>query len=181
MKRLSILVTIIALLSFACEGPQGPPGLDGLNGLDGINADEGFVFEYELNFTAPDYSALLELPGDFNMLESDVMLVYFLWEVTDENVEVWRQLPQTLYLNEGILEYNFDWTRFDANVFLDGTVNFDMLGADFTDNWIARVVVVPGQFTGRTDLDYSDYNQVKAFFNLSDSKLASRDYQKRPN
>ena len=184
MKRLSILVSIIAILSFSCEGPPGPQGFDGFDGrdgLDGLNGEESFVFEYELSFTAPDYSVLLELPTDFTMLDSDVMLVYFLWEVTENNTEVWRQLPQTLYLNEGILGYNYDWTQFDASVFLDGTVNFDILGADLTDNWIARVVVVPGQFSGRTDLDYSDYSQVKAFYDLPDSKLAKPGYTKRPN
>ncbi|MEO1254127.1 MAG: hypothetical protein AAFY41_04445, partial [Bacteroidota bacterium] len=139
MKRL-VIPFLIAFSIFACEGPSGPPGPAGLEGLPG---EESFVFEYEFSFTAPDYSTLLELPSDFNMLESDVMLVYFLWEVTEENIEVWRAIPQTLYLTDGILEYNFDWTRFDASVFLDGTINLDMLGADFTDNWIARVVVVP--------------------------------------
>ncbi len=176
MKR-SIIPFLFILSLLACEGPQGPPGFDGLDGLPG---DEGFVFEYELNFTSPDYSALLELPTDFNMLDSDVILVYFLWEVTEDNVEVWRQLPQTLYFNDGILEYNYDWTKFDASVFLDGTVNLDGLGADLTDNWIARVVVVPALFSGRADIDYSDYNQVKAVYGLSDSKLANKNYQKRP-
>ncbi len=178
MKKVYILGLFVGLILSACRdgapGPQGPPGIDGLN------AEESFVFEYEFSFTAPDYAALLELPSSFTMLDSDVMLVYFLWDVID-GVEVWRSLPQTLFLADGVLQYNFDHTKFDANVFLDGTVNLDMLGADFTDNWIARVVVVPGQYyNGRSAIDFSDYNQVKALFNLSDSKLASESYSKRP-
>ena len=182
MKKLyTLLLTGIVL--FSCEGPPGPVGprgFDGLDGLDGLNGEEGFVFEYQFSFTAPDYGELLVLPEDFNMLESDVMLVYFLWEI-DEGVEIWRPLQQTLYIDEGIVSYNFDFTRFDASVFMDGTVNLDNLGADFTDNWIARVVVVPAQFGDRSTLDYSDYDAVKEFYNLSPSRLATENNVKRPN
>lgn len=184
MKKAYILLMLIGVGLFSCSepGPPGPPGFDGLDGLDGVDGEEGFVFEYEFSFTAPDYSVLLSLPNTFTMLDSDVMLVYLLWEVTDDGVEVWRALPQTLYFNDGILSYNYDFTKFDASVFLDGTVNFNGLGAIYTDNWIARVVVVPAQFaSGRAAIDYSDYNEVKEFFDLSPSKLATKEYGKKPD
>lgn len=181
MKRLYILLMIVAMGLSGCyynDGARGPRGYDGRDGIDGVDGEESFVFEYEFSFTAPDYSVILNLPNTFTMLDSDVALVYFLWEVTNDGVEVWRALPQTLYFNDGTLVYNYDFTKFDVSVFLDGTVNFDGLGANSTDNWIARVVVVPGQFAGR--IDYSDYEAVKEHFNLSPSKLASVNYQKRP-
>ncbi|MEP0987593.1 collagen-like protein [Ekhidna sp.] len=179
MKRLYILFAIIGLISFSCnQGIPGPTGRPGQDGLDGLNGEEGYVFEYEFSFTAPDYSILLNLPDDFVMLDSDVMLVYFLWDVTDDGTEVWRSLPQTLFFTDGMLQYNYDFTKFDANVFLDGTVNLNGLGADLTDNWIARVVVVPAQFSGR--IDYSNYEEVKAYFNLSPSILATKNYPTRP-
>lgn len=179
MKKLYILLLLtVGLVSLSCE--EGPPGPSGYDGLDGLNGQESFVFEYELSFTAPDYSVLLNLPEDFVMLDSDVMLVYFLWDVQD-GVEVWRALAQQLYFADGILAYNFDHTKFDANVFLDGTIDLDGLGADHTDNWLARVVVVPGQFSGgRTSLDLSDYDQVKKFFDLSPSQFETEGYVKRP-
>ena len=177
MKKIYTLLLLTGIGLSGCyydEGTRGPRGIDGIDGIDG---EESFVFEYELTFTAPDYSVLLNLPNTFTMLDSDVALVYFLWEVTDDGVEVWRALPQTLYFSDGTLVYNYDFTKFDVSVFLDGTVNFNGLGAIDTDNWIARVVVVPGQFAGR--IDYSDYNAVKKHFNLSPSKLATKNYQKR--
>lgn len=181
MKKLYILLSIVAMVSFGCqEYVPGPEGRPGYNGLDGINGEESYTFEYEVSFIAPDYSAVLELPSHFTMLESDVMLVYFLWDIQD-GVEIWRALPQTLYFADGVLAYNFDFTKFDASVFLDGTVDFDGLGADYTDNWIARVVVVPAQFVnGRTAIDFSDYDQVKEVLNLPTSKLAPADYRSRP-
>lgn len=182
MKGLSIIIIATLVVLSNCnfdEGPRGSRGDDGLDGIDGVNGDESFVFEYEFSFIAPDYSQLLLLPDDFTMLDSDVALVYFLWELEEDGTEVWRALPSTLYLNEGVLAYNFDFTKFDVSVFLDGTVNFNELGAIHTDNWIARVVVVPGQFTGRSGVDYKSYDAVKEHFNLSESKLAHKAYQKR--
>ncbi|NQZ77132.1 MAG: hypothetical protein HRT61_13690, partial [Ekhidna sp.] len=181
MKKLNTTLIVIVLGLSSCfydEGPRGPRGYDGLDGIDGVNGEESFVFEYELSFTAPDYSVLLNLPNDFQMLDSDVALVYFLWEINEDGLEIWRHLPQTLYFSYGALLYNYDFTKFDVSVFLDGTVNLNGLGADLTDNWIARVVVVPGQFAGR--LDYSDYDAVKDYYGLSPSKLAQKSYPKRP-
>ena len=185
MNRLYILITIIGLLSLSCTqnlpGPEGIQGAQGQDGLNGTNGTESFVFEYEFSFTAPEYSQLVSLPSDFNMLDSDIMLVFFLWDVTDDGLEVWRSLPQTLYFENGILNYNYDFTKYDANIFLDGTVNLNSLGAGHTDNWIARIVVVPGQFAnGRTSVDYTDYNQVKEMFDLSPSSLATENYPVRP-
>jgi len=180
MKKSFVLLFISSLFFLSCENERiGPAGRDGIDGLDG---EEGFVFEYEFSFTAPDYSAILNLPETFTMLDSDVALLYFLWEVTDGNVEIWRLLPQTLFLNDGVLQYNYDFTKFDTQVFMEGTVNLNDLGADFTDNWIARLVIVPAQFeNGRVSIDYSDYQQVKDFYNLSESKLAFKEYTKRFN
>ena len=184
MKKLSLVLLTLGLVFVSCEeGPRGPAGrdgFDGLDGLDGLDGEESFVFEYNLDFTAPEYSALLELPSTFNMLDSDVMLAFLLWEVAEDGTEIWRALPQTLYFEDGILEYNYDFTRFDASIFLDGTVNLDGLNSDYTDNWVARLVVVPGQFAGRSTLDHSDYNQVKEYYDLPPSKLATPAYTKRP-
>ncbi|WP_424963666.1 hypothetical protein [Ekhidna sp.] len=176
-----LLTALIGLSScYFDEGPRGPRGYDGRDGIDGVDGEEGYVFEYEFSFTAPDYSELLLLPDDFVMLDSDVMLVYFLWEVTEDGVEIWRSLPQTMYFSDGVLEYNYDFTKYDASVFLDGNINFDALGAAYTDNWIARVVVVPAQYGGRGGVDYSNYDEVKAYFGLSDTKLGTSGYVKRP-
>lgn len=185
MKKLyyPLFALAFTLLFSSCyfeEGPPGPRGYPGYDGIDGVDGEESFVFEYEFSFTAPDYGVILELPTGFEMLDSDVILVYFLWEVTNDGVEIWRALPQRFYFEDGVLEYNYDFTKYDASVFLDGNVNFDALGAEYTDNWIARVVVVPGQFSGRSTLDFSDYAAVKAYFKLSDSKLAKAGYTNRP-
>ena len=112
----------------------------------------GFVMEWEnVDFSASnDFSALLEFNEfGFEALESDVALVYLLWDV-DESTgdEIWRQLQQTLIIPEGILQYNYDFTRFDTSVFMDADFDLGVLGALDTDDWVVRVVVVPGEFVG---------------------------------
>jgi hypothetical protein len=155
------------------RGPQGPPGQDGQDGLDG---QEAFVFEYgDLTFSASnDYSLLLEFPDNFQMLESDKVLVYFLYSDPQvDEPDIWRLLPQTEFTNFGTLIYNYDFTMFDVILFLDANFDLDLLSAGFTDNWIARVVVVPGQLQNRTanPVDYKDYHAVMEYYNLSDQNI----------
>ena len=167
-------LSIFALFSSCVDegpiGPMGPQGPQGPAGNDGAPGESGYVFEYEdINFTASnDYAVLLEYPNDFEGLDSDVALVYFLWAVDDSGTEIWRQLPQTIFTEFGILQYNFDFTKFDVNLFLDADFNLDFLGAGDTDSWVARVVIVPGDFWNSGRIDFSDYHQVKEALGLPD-------------
>lgn len=155
------------------RGPQGPQGPAGQNGMDG---QEAFVFEYvDLTFSASnDYNLLLEFPDNFQMLESDKVLVYFLYsDPQADEPDIWRLLPQTEFTEFGTLIYNYDFTMFDVVLFLDANFDLNLLSAGFTDNWIARVVVVPGQLQSRTanPIDYTDYNAVMKYYNLSDQNI----------
>ncbi len=156
------------------RGPQGPAGQDGMDGQDG---QEAFVFEYvDLTFSASnEYSLILEFPGDFQMLESDKVLVYFLYSDPGAGeTDLWRLLPQTEFTDFGTLVYNYDFTMFDVALFLDANFDLNLLGASYTDNWIARVVVVPGQFiNGRTanPVDYNNYNAVMKYYNIEQENI----------
>ncbi len=119
-----ILMAAMALLT-ACVGE---PGLDGYDGLDGINGKDGVnilgsAFEIEGDFTAAnEYSLYFKFPNTIKVMESDVVLVYILWETmtgTDgKPLDVWRLLPQTVILKEGLLQYNYDFTKADVSVYL---------------------------------------------------------------
>jgi len=178
MKRFTNLIIItIGLLAYGCigdEGPQGPIGPEGPEGPQGPAGESGFVFEFEdINFTSPDYEVFLTYPNDFEGLDSDVALVYLLWGV--ENVdgvdlEIWRPLPQTIIDARGTLVYNFDLSKNDVRLFLEATYNLDDLQAIDTDNWIARVVVVPGDFWASSRIQdlLFEYNDLKEALNLPD-------------
>ncbi len=169
---LLLMVMISSCYTETIVGPAGPRGPQGPTGADGAAGENGYVFEWtDINFTASNnYEVVLEYPSDFEGLESDVALVYLLWDTyttnSGEEVEVWRALNQTILTEEGILMYKYDFGKYDARIFLEADYSLNMLGAIDTDNWIARVVVVPGDFWNSGRVDLSDYHAVKEMLGL---------------
>ena len=170
MLRNIFTLLIISGILISCEGPIGPPGptgQDGLDGLDGLNGEEAYTFEFTADFISPDFSVLYEFPSSFTMLDSDVALVYALWGEED-GLEIWRQLPQSIFTVDGLLQYNFDFTVVDVSVFMEADFDMDVLGANYTDDWLFRVVVIPAQFqNGRMANDFADYYEVVERFGLT--------------
>lgn len=161
MKRLLPLFTVFALVFTSCEGPQGPPGFDGLDGLDGeIIASSAFEIVIDFN-TVNDFE-YIEAYG-FNVLPSDVTLVYILWD-TQNGQDIWRLMPQTVYFGDDTnLVYNFDFTQDDVRFFLDGTTDFSTLDDVWTQDQVFRVVVVPAD-----NVDGIDVSDINAVMNLID-------------
>ena len=158
------LVFALALMS-SCIGEPGPPGRDGFDGQDGQDGESflGSVFEIEGDFTPQnDYTLYFQFPSNITVYDTDVVLVYILWDVVEGNsgnlLDVWRLLPQTVVLNEGVLQYNFDYTFADVQVFLEGTISFNSLLPAETDDQVFRIVVFPADFITQKGLDVSDFN-----------------------
>lgn len=153
MKNILSLISVFALLLTACEGEQGPPGFDGLDGLDGeIIASS--AFEIEVDFNTANNFEYIESYG-FNVLPSDVTLVYILWD-TINGQDIWRLMPQTITFDDGSLVYNFDFTQEDVRFFLDGTVDFNTLDDVWTQDQVFRVVVVPADNIGGINISNID-------------------------
>ena len=157
MKTIITAVLFSAAVLFtSCEGPMGPPGLDGLDGDTFI----GSIFEIEGDFTASnDYTLYFEFPANFEIYNSYVVLVYILWEQAN-GVDVWRLLPQTVVLNEGVLQYNFDYTVNDVQVFLEGTIDFNTLLPAEWQNQIFRIAVLPADFAKNQTVDLNNLNSI---------------------
>jgi len=184
MKKLSILFLPLLLFAvFACEGPVGPPGPQGQQGPKGDTGEPGVnilgtVFDIEADFNSEnEYSTLFTFPPDeIEVFESDVVLVYILWEVTEDSdgnpLPIWRLMPQTIFLEDGSFQYNFDHTYFDVSIFLDGVYDFSTLGSDWTQNQTFRVVVVPADFASANGrYDYSNYEATIQRFELDDTQV----------
>ena len=93
--------------------------------------------------------------NNIEVYESDVILVYLLEESVPGNggpIDVWSQLPQTYFLNQGTLLYTFDHTFLDVKIFLDGNFDLGTLGPAYTDDQVFRIAVVPSEF-GTTSID----------------------------
>ena len=159
MKRIISLIALFTLLFTACEGPPGPPGITGPPGQSLAST----AFEIEIDFVAPNYSFVE--PYGFEVLPTDVTLVYVLWETLDNGAEVWRLTPQTVIFDTGDdLVYNYDFTQTDVRFFLEGS-NLAGLGPEWTTNQVFRVVVIPADNVGR--VDYSDLNTVMQTYGIT--------------
>lgn len=169
MKTISRLMLIAAIAILAgCRGEQGPPGQDGLDGDSLL----GQVFEIEGDFLPEnDFRLYFDFPNSIEVFESDIVLVYILWEQAEGNngnvLDVWRLLPQTVILDEGILQYNFDFTFADVQIFLEGTIDFNDLLPGEALNQVFRIVVLPADFVLKHNLDIYDFNLMMKSLRIS--------------
>lgn len=181
MKKLNLFLGALATVFFiSCEGPQGPPGFDGFDGergpagQDGVNI-LGQVVDIEGTFTLEnDYSIFYEFPQSIEVFESDVVLVYILWGETEDSngelVDIWRLMPQTRILDQGLLQYNFDYTFFDVNIFLESDFDLATLQAGDTDNQVFRIAILPAEST-TGKLDTSNINSVMAHLGITEDSI----------
>lgn len=162
MKKItSILIIFAAAFIISCEGPMGPPGYDGDSFI-------GSVFEIQGDFNeGNEYSLFFEFPGNFEIYDSDVVLVYILWDISN-GTDIWRLMPQTVvlktiypdYPETDVLQYNYDYTVGDVQIFLEGTMDLSTLLPAETDNQIFRIVVLPADFVAKKSVDIFDYNSI---------------------
>ena len=187
------LLTILCLSIFAftsCSddgamGPQGPPGPEGPQGPAGADAEIGAVFDVEGDFTAENDYYLFVPYEDFTteeVFETDVVLVYLRTaqdgEADGEPVYVWRLLPQTYYVEGGTVQYNYDYTFFEVNIFLNSDLDFSTLGTEFTDNQVFRIAILPAGFAEEQAIDVSNYNEVMSELKIQEENIRQRNIKK---
>jgi hypothetical protein len=155
MKRIITFISVFALLLTSCSPEDGRDGA--------IIASSSF--EIVVDFGEANNYSFVE-PYGFEVLPSDVTLVYVLWE-TSGGQDIWRLMPQTVQFEDGSnLIYNYDFTQVDVNLFLDGTTDFEALGLEWIQNQVFRVVVVPADNVGRVDV--SDLDAVMAMYGIEE-------------
>lgn len=168
MKNLILFLALSSGLIFtSCTGDPGPPGPQGEPGVNIL----GQVFEVTVDFTpGNDFSRLIQFPSNVEVYESDVVMVYLLEDVVQGNggsIDVWSQLPQTFFVNQGTLVYNFDHTFLDVRLFLDGNFDLSTLGSAFTDDQTFRIAVVPSEFAS----DHMSMNELMRILNVDASQI----------
>lgn len=158
MKKLYPLLFLLSISLISCEGPVGPPGPPGPAGPageDGVGL-LGQVIEVQADLNSFNgFEYFVEIPGDIEIYETDVIAVYRLMDVF-EDTDVWEPLPQTLFRDSGILLYGFDYTLFDVRLFLDGTVDFGRLDPADTDDLIFRIAIIPADYAKSVDVTKMD-------------------------
>ena len=164
MKKATLFLgALLTLIFVSCEGPQGPPGYDGFDGQDGQDGINilGNVIDIEGDFTpGNNYSIFFEFPQTIEVFETDVVLVYLLWDQTQDSngqaVDIWRLMPQTRILDQGLLQYNYEHTFLDVNLFLEADFDLGTLLPGDTDNQVFRIAVVPAEKAAGSKIDRSN-------------------------
>ena len=168
-KRITLLLAFICMMVLqSCTVNENPQTQ---NPVDNDTISE--VIEVTTSFNAGNnYKRLITFNNP--IYTSDMVLVYHLYDVVN-GADVWRQMPQTYYLGtNGELDYNFDFTNYDVNIFLGANFDLNTLSSVWTQNQTFRIVIVPGYFGNKMAIDYSNYNAVVKTYNLDDSKIIKK-------
>ena len=187
MKKATLLfASFITLLFISCTGPEGPPGFDGYDGLDGADGQDGIdgeignVFDVVGDFTAENeyqiFVDFYETAPTLEVFENDVILIYILWDQTEDNdglpVDIWRLLRQTRILDQGLLQYNYDHTFLDAYIFLESDFDLNTLPTGDTDEQIFRIAVLPANLVAGSKMDKSNISTVMQTLGVEESTIS---------
>ena len=165
MKKFTLILAIIGMITLgSCSSDDKDTDTIGVT----------WEFSNNINYvSANNYRVTLNFP--FQIYTSDMVLMYRLAGV-ENGQDVWKQMPQTFYFNDGTLDfrYDFEFTTLKATTYLDG---FDLEGisTDFRTNQVLRVVVVPAAFGKTSKVDLSDYKAVVKAFKIDESKILKVD------
>lgn len=168
MKRIFLLLAIVtATFLSSCEGPHGVPGQDGTN----VEAE---VFELlNVNFNNdPQIGYNIYQSLNPQIYDSDVIMIYRLSGTIDPQTPIWQPIPRTLYLNQGELDYDFDFSKEDFTIYAGGNYNIATT-PNYITNQTFRIVIIPGYFSnkGTAAVDLNDYNAVIKAYHINDSKI----------
>lgn len=168
MKHLFLFLAVAGIISFSsCEGDQGIPGPPGEPG------PLSEVFELKnVNFTLNNQNQFTIFRDLTPMIfAADNILIYRMSSVVNPTTPVWQLIPRTLFLPQGELDYDFDFSRQDFTIYADGSYNLT-LTPQFLNNQTFRIVILPGFFSrSAIPVDLNDYNAVIKHFNINDKNV----------
>ena len=138
MKKITLFLVFIGMMTLqSCEVTEINDTVD--------NDTISEVFEVTTSFNSNNnYSRLVT----FNppIYSSDVVLVYHLYD-TVNGQDVWKLMPQTYYFSDGgELDFNFDYTRYNVNIFLSANFSLSTLPSSWTQDQTFRIVIIPANF-----------------------------------
>ena len=165
MKRIALILACIWMITLqGCSNSNDDVDNDTIakvfelrNVNFGFNAQNGYSIYQTLN---PQISP------------SDVVLIYRLSGTIDPSTPIWQSIPRTLYLEQGELDYDFDFSKEDFTIYAGGTYDLSLTPI-YLSNQTFRIVIVPGYFSNKTNstVDLSDYNAVVKAYNIKESKI----------
>lgn len=170
MKKIFLLLAFAGITSLtSCEGPTGPTGPQGNPGpeaqvIELLNRNFGYSSQFGFNI----YHEF----ADFGLApyDSDSVIMFRLAGTIDSQTPIWQPIPRTMFLNEGELDYDFDFSPVDFTIYAGGTYDLGTT-PQYINNQTFRIVIIPGYFENRMAVDLNDYNAVVAAYNIDESKI----------
>jgi len=154
LQKLGLLSLVLVFIS--CQGETGPVGPEGPPGPVGSAYEVQASFDEENN-----YSVISAFPDNIEVLDSDIVVVYLLWEVDQSTGnDVWQQLPVSVFFDDGELQYAFDHTLADVQLFLTGDTDLSTVGDEFTQDQIFRVAILPVDYVQSNKVNLSNMEEV---------------------
>ena len=164
MKRIFLFLAVIGITTLSsCTGDTGPRGFPG---------PDSEVFELQnVNFQLDqnnEYTIFEQLNPQLK--SADNILIYRMAGTINAQTPIWQLIPRTLFLTQGELDYDFDFSKVDFTIYAGGTFNIATV-PQFINNQTFRIVIIPGYFSKNSTIDFNDYNAVIKAFNIDDSKV----------
>lgn len=162
MRKITFLLAIIGMVMLnACQRDE----------VDNDTIAE--VFEIKgVNFVLNAGQYEIYRPLNPNIFASDNILIYRLSGTVNSTTPIWQLIPRTLFLPQGELDYDYDFSKEDFTIYAGGNYNLN-LTQSYINNQTFRIVIIPGSFGNRSSQpeDFSDYHSVLKRYNISDKKL----------
>lgn len=142
-----------------------------------VQVDYPTVYDLNVNFTFNENDGW-NFYQKFNtaLLDQDYVLI-FRQAGTENGAVVWQQIPRTLYLTQGELDYDFDFTKNDFLIYASTGGTYDITTTpQYLNNQRFRVVLVPAVFgknANAEDIKKMSYEEVIAKFKIDDSKVGT--------
>ncbi len=106
---------------------------------------------------------------------SDMVLIYRQEGETNGN-PIWTLVPKSYYTTFGTVDYTYDFTINDVQIYLDTNITDTETLNSYMNNQTFRVVVIPATL-GRsasnisTNSEYEDYNYVVRRYNINQQNV----------
>lgn len=164
MKKLFLLFAAVGVMSFTgCEGPEGPAGTN-------IEAEVFELRNVSFSLDNNDQYTIYRIL-DPVIYDSDNIVVYRMSGLIDSNTPIWQPIPRTLFLNEGELDYDYDFSLEDFTIYAGGTYNL-AITPQYINNQTFRIVILPGYFSNKSaGVDLEDYNAVAAAYGIKEANI----------
>lgn len=168
MKKLTLILAFIGMITLnSCSEDTD---------VDNDTIAEAFELR-NVNFGLDPIDGYI-IRDTFNpqIFSSDVVLMYRLSGTINSSTPIWQQIPRTLFLPEGELDYDFDFSSQDFTIYAGGTYDL-ALTPTYINNETFRIVIVPAYLSNKTTsagkqtVDFSDYNAVVKAYNIKESNI----------